>query len=44
MLPWPLGTSEKPDSGHIDTISIALPVGRASWNVMKPRIHCVLTQ
>jgi hypothetical protein len=35
---------EKPDSGHTGTISIAIRVRPASWDVMKPRIQCVLTQ
>jgi hypothetical protein len=38
------GTFPKPDSGHADTISITCRVGRASCNVMKPLIQCVLTQ
>jgi len=33
----------KPDSGHIDTISITVRIRRASRNAMKPRIHGVLT-
>jgi hypothetical protein len=36
--------SLKPDSGHVATISITVWVRRASWNAMKPRIQCVLTQ
>jgi hypothetical protein len=32
------------DSGHIGTISITVRVRRASRNLMKPRIHRVLTQ
>jgi hypothetical protein len=34
---------EKPDSGHADTIGTTARVSRASWNVMKPQIQCVLT-
>jgi hypothetical protein len=34
----------KPDLGHAGTISITVRVRRASWNAMKPRIQCVLTQ
>jgi hypothetical protein len=34
----------KPDSGHTGTISLMIRVRRASWNAMKPRIQCVLTQ
>ena len=34
----------KPDAGHTGTISIIIRVRRASMNVMKPRIQCVLTQ
>jgi len=34
--------SRKPDSGHAGTISLTVRVHRASWNVMKPRIQCVL--
>jgi hypothetical protein len=34
----------KPDSGHTGTASITIRVCRASWNAMKPRIQCVLTQ
>jgi hypothetical protein len=34
----------KPDSGHTGTISITVQVRQASWNAMKPRIQCVLTQ
>ena len=37
-------TFPKPDLGHADTISITVRVRRASWNAMKPRIQCVLTQ
>jgi hypothetical protein len=36
--------SPKPDSCHTDTISTTLRARRASWNAMKPRIQCVLTQ
>ena len=32
------------DSDHTGTISITVRVRRASWNAMKPRIQCVLTQ
>jgi hypothetical protein len=32
-----------PPSGRTGTISITAWVRRASWNAMKPRIHCVLT-
>jgi hypothetical protein len=35
--------SWKPDSGHADTISLTIHLRRASRNVMKPRIQCVLT-
>jgi len=35
---------KKPDSGHTGTISITDRVRRASWNAVKPRIQCVLTQ
>ena len=35
---------EKPDSGHIDTISITARVRRGNWNAMKPRIQCVPAQ
>jgi hypothetical protein len=34
----------KPDSSHTGTVSLTVRVRRASWNVMKPRIQCVLTQ
>jgi len=34
----------KPDSGHTGTTSITVRVRQASWNAMKPRIQCVLTQ
>jgi hypothetical protein len=37
------GHRRKPDSGHTDTISITVLVGRTRWNAMKPRIQCVLT-
>ena len=37
----PGGTSQKPDPGHTDTISITVLVRRTRWNAMKPRIHCV---
>jgi hypothetical protein len=35
---------ENPDSGHARTISLMVRMRRTSWNVMKPRIQCVLTQ
>jgi hypothetical protein len=34
--------AKKPDSGHTDTISIAVLAGRSRWNAMKPRMQCVL--
>ena len=36
--------SSKPDSGHANTISITDGAHRSSWNAMKPRIQCLLTQ
>ena len=36
--------ARKADSGHIGTISIAVRMLRASWNVMEPWIQCVLAQ
>jgi hypothetical protein len=44
MLPDRRSTFPESDSGHTGTTSIALRVLRASWNAMKPRIQCVLTQ
>jgi hypothetical protein len=43
---WPgaRGSFPEIDSGHPGTISITSRVRRASWNVMKPGIHRVLTQ
>ena len=35
--------SRKPYSDHTGTVSITIRVRRASWNVMKPPIQCVLT-
>jgi hypothetical protein len=32
------------NSGHTGTISTTVRVRRTSWNAMKPRIQCVLTQ
>jgi len=32
------------DFCHFNTISITVRVRQASWNVMKPRIQCVLAQ
>ena len=32
--------AKKPDSGHTDTISIAVLAGRSRWNAMKPRMQC----
>jgi hypothetical protein len=40
----PVPRLEKPDSGHADTTSITIRAYRTSWNAIKPRIHCVLTQ
>ena len=36
--------ARKSDSGRIGTISIAVRMLQASWNVMKPWIQRVLTQ
>jgi len=40
----PAARPRKPDAGHTGTISITIRMRRASWNAMKPRIQCVLTQ
>jgi hypothetical protein len=40
----PAARPRKPDAGHTGTISITIRARRASWNAMKPRIQCVLTQ
>ena len=42
--PWRGAPFLKPDSGHIGTVSLTVRVRWASWNPMKPRIECVLTQ
>jgi hypothetical protein len=44
MLDWKVEISWKPDSGHTGSISRTVQVRGASWNAMKPRIQCVLTQ
>ena len=42
-LGWDAGWARNPTS-HISTISLTISLRRASWNAMKPRIQCVLTQ
>ena len=43
-MPRSCCSSRMPDSGHTGTISIMVRMRRTTWNAMKPRIQCVLTQ